>query len=44
MANILPFDPQAFLSIVGSGRTFAKYCKNQRVFSQGDTADSVFYI
>src|SRR5579864_2430396 len=44
MANILPFDPETFLSIVGSGRTLGKYRKNQRVFSQGDTADSVFYI
>src|SRR5271169_614128 len=44
MANVLSFDPQAFLSVVGAGRTLAKYRKNQRVFSQGDTADSIFYI
>lgn len=30
--------------MVGAGRTIAKYNKNQRLFSQGDTADSVFYI
>jgi len=44
MADILPFDPEAFLSNVGGGRSLGKYRKNQRVFSQGDTADSVFYI
>jgi CRP/FNR family cyclic AMP-dependent transcriptional regulator len=44
MANVLSFDPQAFLSVVGAGRTLGKYRKDQRVFSQGDTADSIFYI
>jgi CRP-like cAMP-binding protein len=38
------FDPQAFLAKVGKGRTRADYIKNQRVFSQGDPADAIFYI
>ena len=43
MTDILS-TPEEFLSVVGGGRTVAKYRKNQRVFSQGDHADSVFYI
>jgi CRP/FNR family cyclic AMP-dependent transcriptional regulator len=39
-----PFDPKAFLAKVGKGRTVAEYKKNQRVFSQGDPADAIFYI
>src|SRR6202158_3829533 len=39
-----PFDPKDFLSKVNGGRTISKYRKNQKVFSQGDAADSVFYI
>ena len=39
-----PFDPKEFLAKVDGGRTIAKYRKNQKVFSQGDAADSVFYI
>jgi CRP-like cAMP-binding protein len=38
------FDPEAFLAKVGKGRTLADYKKNQRVFSQGDHADAIFYI
>ena len=38
------FDPSAFLAKAGSGRTISKHPKNQVVFSQGDPADSVFYI
>jgi len=40
----LPFDPQVFLAKVGDGRTSADYRKNQKVFSQGDPADAIFYI
>ena len=40
----LPFDPKAFLSKVNGGRTVSEYRKHQRVYSQGDSADSVFYI
>jgi CRP/FNR family transcriptional regulator, cyclic AMP receptor protein len=38
------FDAKVFLNTVGDGRTVAKYRNNQRIFSQGDTADSVFYV
>jgi len=38
------FDPKTFLSKVGRGRTIAHYRKDQIVFSQGDAADSVFFI
>ena len=40
----LPFDPHIFLTKVGDGRTIADYRKNQKVFSQGDPADAIFYI
>jgi CRP/FNR family transcriptional regulator, cyclic AMP receptor protein len=40
----LPFDPKVFLSKVNGGRTISDYRKNQIVYSQGDPADSVFYI
>jgi CRP/FNR family cyclic AMP-dependent transcriptional regulator len=40
----LPFDPKVFLSKVNGGRTISNYRKNQIVYSQGDPADSVFYI
>jgi CRP/FNR family transcriptional regulator, cyclic AMP receptor protein len=39
-----PFNPKSFLAKVGKGRSIGKYSKNQVVFSQGDAADSVFYI
>jgi CRP/FNR family cyclic AMP-dependent transcriptional regulator len=38
------FDPKVFLAKVGKGRTLADYKKNQRIFSQGDPADAIFYI
>jgi len=38
------FDPKAFLAKVGKGREQLDYQKNQRVFSQGDAADAIFYI
>ena len=38
------FDPKDFLAKIGEGRTISKYRKGQTVFSQGDAADSVFYI
>ena len=38
------FDPKAFLARVGTGKTILKFEKNQRVFEQGDVADSVFYL
>ncbi len=38
------FDPKTFLARIGEGRSIAKYRKGQIVFSQGEPADSVFYI
>ncbi len=40
----LPFSPKAFLAKVGEGRSIATYKKDQVIFSQGDPADSVFYV
>jgi CRP/FNR family transcriptional regulator, cyclic AMP receptor protein len=38
------FDPRAFLAHAGTGRTISHYKPKQAVFSQGEPADSVFYI
>ena len=38
------FDPKRFLARVGEGKTILKFDKNNVVFSQGDAADTVFYI
>ena len=38
------FNLEKFLSSTDGGRTISTYRKNQTVFSQGDPADSVFYI
>jgi CRP/FNR family cyclic AMP-dependent transcriptional regulator len=38
------FDPEAFLAEAGKGRALTDYRKNQVVFSQGDPADTIFYI
>ena len=38
------FDPQLFLSTVGGARTITECPKDYRIFSQGDPAESVFYI
>jgi CRP/FNR family transcriptional regulator, cyclic AMP receptor protein len=39
-----PFDVEAFLTTVDGGRTISTYRMDQTVFSQGEAADSVFYI
>ena len=39
-----PFNVNKFLATVDGGRTISTYAKNQTIFSQGDAADSVFYI
>jgi CRP/FNR family transcriptional regulator, cyclic AMP receptor protein len=39
-----PFTPQTFLAEVGQGKTTFQSPKAQLVFSQGDTADAVFYV
>lgn len=38
------FDPSAFLAQAGLGRTILHLKKKQTIFSQGDSADDVFYI
>jgi CRP-like cAMP-binding protein len=38
------FDPKALIAKVATGRTVATYRESQIVFSQGDAADSIFYI
>jgi CRP/FNR family cyclic AMP-dependent transcriptional regulator len=38
------FDPKIFLAGAGKGRTLANHAKNHQIFSQGDPADSIFYI
>lgn len=40
----LSFDPKVFLAKAEGGRTIDAYKADQVLFSQGDTADSVFYI
>ena len=39
-----PFDPKLFLSKANGGRGISDYRKGEVVFSQGDPADTVFYI
>jgi CRP/FNR family transcriptional regulator, cyclic AMP receptor protein len=38
------FDPKVFLSKVNGGRTISNYRKNQIIYTQGEAADSVFYV
>ncbi len=38
------FDPEAFLTQAGLGRTVLSLQKNEQVFAQGDPSDAVFYI
>jgi CRP/FNR family transcriptional regulator, cyclic AMP receptor protein len=38
------FDPQEFLAKVGAGKTISEYQRDQIIFSQGEAADTVFYI
>ena len=38
------FDPKIFLAGTDKGRTLANHAKNHQIFSQGDPADSIFYI
>ena len=42
--TVLAFDPAAFISKVGKGKTIREYRNKQVVFSQGEAADAVFYI
>ena len=38
------FDPKIFLAKMGAGKTVSKYRNGQIIFSQGESADAVFYI
>jgi CRP/FNR family transcriptional regulator, cyclic AMP receptor protein len=38
------FDVKVFLNTVDGGRSVSNYRKNRQIFSQGDAADSVFYV
>jgi CRP-like cAMP-binding protein len=40
----IEFDPQAFLAKVGDGKAVLTFHKNETVSSQGEAADTVFYI
>jgi CRP/FNR family cyclic AMP-dependent transcriptional regulator len=40
----IEFDPQAFLAEVGDGKAVLTFHKNETVSSQGEAADTVFYI
>ena len=44
MPNLASFDPSTFRATVEHGRTRCEYPTERLVFSQGDAADSVFYI
>jgi CRP-like cAMP-binding protein len=37
-------DPKSFLATIGAGKKDVVFAKKQIVFSQGDAADSIFYI
>jgi CRP/FNR family transcriptional regulator, cyclic AMP receptor protein len=37
-------DPRVFLARVGVGKSILEFHKNQNIFSQGDVADTVFYL
>ncbi len=38
------FDLSAFLGRLGAGKAIERYVKNQKIYSQGDAADRVFFI
>src|SRR5471030_638200 len=42
--NKTRFDLASFLARVGKGRTIGIYARTRVIFSQGDAADSLFYI
>ena len=38
------FNPTTFLATIGTGRKLVSFAKKRTIFSQGDKADSVFYV
>ena len=43
-SNQVAFDPREFLARVGEGKTIVEYRKGQVIFTQGEVADTVFYV
>jgi len=37
-------DPRSFLAMIGEGKKDVVFAQKQTVFTQGDAADSIFYI
>jgi len=44
LKNNRVFNPATFLATIGEGRNNLTFAKKQRIFTQGDAADAVFYI
>ena len=42
--TVLAFDPQSLLTRIVAGKSVREYLTNDSIFSQGDSADAVFYI
>ncbi|MGA1985769.1 MAG: Crp/Fnr family transcriptional regulator [Candidatus Sulfotelmatobacter sp.] len=42
--NTREFNPNTFLATIGEGRKIVQLPKKQTIFTQGDKADSVFYV
>jgi CRP-like cAMP-binding protein len=42
--KIPDFDPRKFLATIGAGRTVVAFTNKQVIFTQGDAADTVFYV
>ena len=38
------FDPRQFLATIGTGRRVMSFARKQTIFTQGESADAVFYI
>src|SRR4030081_1425302 len=38
------FDPKKFLATIGTGRQVMSFARKQKIFTQGESADAVFYI
>ena len=38
------FNAKEFLAVLGEGKSIVRYDKNQIVFTQGDPADTIYYV
>ena len=43
-SSIAPFDPNVFLAETGSGKNLERFQKKQKIYVQGDPADTVCYL